>query len=53
MCDAFERKEYDLKKFFKKIIYMDMIMLPFKNGQSTPMKFKNQDLHDLFIETLF
>ena len=27
-------------------------MLPFK-WSSTPMKFKNQDLHDLFIETLF
>ena len=50
MCGAFERKENDFWELKKKI-YIHMIQ-PLKMA-SSPLKFKNQDLHDLFLETLF
>ena len=50
MCGAFERKENDFWEL-KNIIYAHDTAI--KNGPSSPMKFKNQDLHDLFLETLF
>ena len=48
MCGAFERKENDFWEL--KTLYTHDTAI--KNVTS-PLKFENQDLHDLFLETLF
>ena len=48
MCSAIERKEMSSENFKKKIYNIHTWY-----WSSTPLKFKNQDLHDLFLETLF
>ena len=48
MCGAFERKENDFWELKNTIYSHDAAI---KNGQVH--QFKNQDLHDLFLETLF
>ena len=50
MCGAFERKENDFWEL-KNIIYTHDTAI--KNGQVHNWSLKNQDLHDLFPETLF
>ena len=50
MCGAFERNENDFWEF-KKLIYTHDTAI--KNGQVHHWSLKNQDLHDLFLETLF
>ena len=50
MCNAFEGKEICFLEI-KNIIYeLDTAI---KKEWSTPMKFRNLDLHELFIKTLF
>ena len=50
MCGVFERKENDFWEL-KNLIYSQDTVL--KNGQVHHWSFKNQDLYDLFLETLF
>ena len=50
MCGTTERKEIWLLKI-EKIIYKHDTTI--NSWSSTPLKFENQDLHDLFLETLF
>ena len=50
MCGAFERKENDFWKLKNSIYAHDTAI---KNGQVHHWSLKNQDLHDLFLETLF
>ena len=50
MCGAIEKKKYDFWKLIK-IIYKHGTTI--KNGQVHHWSLKNQDLHDLFRETLF
>ena len=50
MCGAFERKENDFWEL-KNIIYTHDTAI--KNGEVHRWSLKNQDLHDLFLETLF
>ena len=50
MCDSFERKHNDFQEL-KNLIYAHGTAI--KNGRSSSLKFKNQDLHDLFLETHF
>ena len=52
MCGAFERKENDLGDL-KTLIHVYTHDTAIRNGRVLPLKFKNQDLHDLFLETLF
>ena len=49
MCDAFERKNdfWELEN----LIYSHDTAI--RNGQILPLNFKNQNFHDLFLETLF
>ena len=47
MCGAFERKENDFWELKKMIHTHDTAI---KKWSSSPLKFKNQDLHDLFLE---
>ena len=50
MCGATERRKKMISEN-SKIQYIHMIQ-PSK-WSSSPLKFKNQDLHDLFLEILF
>ena len=50
MCGTFERKEND---FWELKEYRYTHDTAIKKWASSPLKFKNQDLHDLFLETLF
>ena len=50
MCGAFQRKENDFWEL-KNIIYAHDTAI--KKRSSSPLRFKNLDLHDLFLETLF
>ena len=49
MCGAFERRENNFWEL-KNIIYTHNTAI--KKYSSSPLKFKNLDLHDLFLETL-
>ena len=50
MCEAFERKENDFWGLKNKINTHDTAI---RNGQVHHWSLKNQDLHDLCLETLF
>ena len=49
MCGAFERKDNDFWEL-KTLKYTHDTAIKWS---SSPLKCKNQDLHDLFLETLF
>ena len=50
MCGASEREKKDFSELKKKLYYT---LYSHYKWSSSPLKFKNQDLHDLFLETLF
>ena len=50
MRGTFERKENNFWELKNIICTHDTAI---KKKSSSPLKFKNQDLHDLFLETLF
>ena len=50
MCGATERKKNDFWEL-KNSIYTYGTAI--KNDPSSPLMFENEDLHDLFLETLF
>ena len=50
MCGAYEKQENDFWEL-KNIIFTHDTAI--KKRSSSPLKFKNLGLHDLFLETLF
>ena len=50
MCGATDRKEKSFLRIEKFIMYT---WYSHQNWSSSPMKFENQDLYDLSLETLF
>ena len=50
MCGAFERKENDFCKLDNLTYSHDTAI---RNSEAYPLNLKNQNFHDLFVETLF